>query len=87
MKNNMRKRLTPEDLLVLCLLSVGDHVLNGGGRVAAQLGEAHGQASSLPSHCIILATGASSEIFLYFGSGSSWIRINFRLSWIQELGT
>ncbi len=65
MKKNGRERLTPEDLLVLCLLSVGDHVLNGGGGVAAQLSEAHGQPSSLPSHCIVLATGASSEI-LYF---------------------
>jgi hypothetical protein len=50
----MKARLTSQDFFVLSLLGVSDHVLNSGGRVAAQLCEAHGQASCLTSHSVVL---------------------------------
>ena len=46
--------LTSEDLLVLSLLGVGDHVLYSGGGLAPQLGQSHSQPSSLTSHCVVL---------------------------------
>ena len=43
-----------EDLLVLSLLCVGDHVLDGCLGLGAELNEAHGDAGSLAGHCIVL---------------------------------
>ena len=45
---------TSEDLLVLGLLRVGDHVLYGGLRLRAELDEPHGDAGGLAGDCVIL---------------------------------
>ena len=48
------RNVTSKNLLVLSLLGVSDHVLDGGGGLAAQFCEAHGHTCSLAGYSVIL---------------------------------